>query len=89
MATLYSTAQAADTLGVDKSTITRLAKRLEVGQLVGMSLVFTEAEVEALRGAKRDGPGNPQFVEGNTLGQRRKKITAKAAKKRVRKKSQK
>lgn len=58
---LYSSREVATQLGCDKSTITRTATRLEIGQKVGNAMTFTKADIEALRKAINPGPGNPNF----------------------------
>lgn len=45
---LYSTRQAAETLGISKSRINQLCREHGYGQLVGTSRVLTQAEVDAM-----------------------------------------
>lgn len=65
MSTLHSSAAVAAKLGKDKSTICRRAKQLGIGQLVGVSRVFTDADIERLAANIQDGPGNPNCGENN------------------------
>lgn len=60
--TLTGTAALAKKLGCSKPAVTRRAKSLGLGTIVGQSLVLTPAECERLRAVIRPGqPGNPNF----------------------------
>lgn len=58
---LISSREAAESIGCNKHTINRWAKRLGIGQVVGVSRVFTGADLDRLREVVRDQPGNPNF----------------------------
>lgn len=47
--TLYSTAQAADALGISIARVRQLAAQHGLGSLVGNSLVFTESDIARMR----------------------------------------
>lgn len=65
MTTLYTTQDAAATLGRSLRTVQRDCTRLGLGTRLGngprVPLVLTAAEVETLRDAPRNPPGNPQM----------------------------
>lgn len=46
---LFSTAEAADQLGVSPPRVRQIADDLDLGQLIGHSLVFTTAEVARMK----------------------------------------
>lgn len=69
---LYTTAQAAEQLGVSPSTVQRAARAAGISR-VGSSYVFTAAQIESLKPHIRGRSGNPNFTPGNDLWQRRKK----------------
>jgi hypothetical protein len=50
-----------EALGCDKGTVSRAARKLGVGKMVGTSKVFTLAEVAKLKKEIRAKPGNPSF----------------------------
>jgi hypothetical protein len=56
-----SCAAAANLLGCHKATIQRAVKKLGCGVVVGQTIALSEADMEAIRGVVRDGPGNPNF----------------------------
>lgn len=59
---VYSCAEAADKIGCSRRTIQRRAADLSVGAIIGVSLVFTDAEVNQLAAVINPGqPGNPTF----------------------------
>lgn len=58
---LFNTQTAAEHIGCSKATVSRWARRLEVGQRIGAYLVLTEDEVEKISEHIYPGPGNPQF----------------------------
>ena len=71
---IYSTITAAAELGVDKSTISRHAAKLGVGTRLGANLVFSAADLAALRKSiSQARAGNPNFVPGNRFGKPPKK----------------
>lgn len=74
---LFSITTAAAALAVDKSTISRHAARLGLGQRVGAAVVLSTGDLGKLRKALAAArPGNPNFVPGNRFGRpnrRRKK----------------
>ena len=47
--TLYTVKGAADELGIDKSRVTRAARRRNIGRTFGRQLMFTNADIEVLR----------------------------------------
>ena len=74
MAALYSITTAAESLGVDKSTVSRHVARLGLGTRVGAAIVLSAGELTRLKKALAAArPGNPNFVAGNQFGRRRKK----------------
>lgn len=48
-------------LGVHKTTINRIAKRYDIGKLVGIQRVFTRQEAASIRKKCHLKPGNPDF----------------------------
>lgn len=64
---LYSSAEAAEMIGKDKTNLNRVAKRIKVGQQIGRNWAFTAAEVQKLAAAWGNGPGSPLFTEGNEM----------------------
>lgn len=89
MQTFITTAEAAAQIGCSKPTVTRHAATHGLGQRIGQMLVFSPAEVEAIRGLVRP-VGSPAFVPGNDLWRLRgAKKAAKTGGERRRKKSQK
>jgi hypothetical protein len=74
---LYSITDAAQEIGVHKSTISRACAKHGFGTRIGAAgVALTEAEVKRLRTLCPGKPGNPNFVPGNYFGQppkRRKK----------------
>lgn len=76
---LHSTSAVAAQLDRDRSTIHRMAVRLNIGTLVGAARVFTDADIAALAKNLRD-PGNPNFVAGNHFGKPPKKTRKKPKK---------
>lgn len=58
---LYSTTDAAASIGCTDRTVRRICERHNIGRMVGATLVLTAADIERVRGLKRDGPGNPTF----------------------------
>jgi hypothetical protein len=58
---LYDTAAVCDQLGCDKSTVSRWATRLGIGQVLGRARVFTAADVRRIKRAWRGRAGNPNF----------------------------
>lgn len=46
---LHSTREAAELLGLHEDHVRRLAKRLDIGLLIGKQRVFTDADLERLR----------------------------------------
>lgn len=61
MTTLYTTAQAAALLGLDASSVRRLARKLKLGQRLGRDWFFTKDDLDRMRG--RPSVGNPSFVQ--------------------------
>jgi Helix-turn-helix domain len=59
--TLHTTAQAAALLGLDASSVRRLARKLKLGQRLGRDWFFTQADLDRMR--KRPSVGNPSFVQ--------------------------
>lgn len=59
--TLYTTAQAAAVLGLDTSSVRRLARKFKVGQRLGRDWFFSRADLDRMR--SRPSPGNPSFVQ--------------------------
>ena len=58
---LHTTAQAAAILGLDASSVRRLARKLKLGQRLGRDWFFTQADLDRMRG--RPSVGNPSFVQ--------------------------
>lgn len=56
-----TTAQVAEQIGCDKTTVSRKANKLKVGRMIGNVKVFTSAEWKKLKAAINDTPGNPDF----------------------------
>jgi excisionase family DNA binding protein len=63
-----TTTEAAEILGCDRSTITRLAKRHGIGSRIGPILYFSAEDIERLRPLIRSGPGNPQIAGESARG---------------------
>ena len=63
MATLVTTADAAQTIGCDSSVIRRACKLHDIGQLFGKVRLLSPADVARLRGLVQDGPGRPRKAE--------------------------
>lgn len=63
---LHSTKQVAALLGCNRSTVTRAAQKLGLGQMIGKSMAYTKGEVDQIRKTIRQGPGNPNFGKGKT-----------------------
>ncbi len=59
--TPYTTAQAAAVLGLDTSSIRRLARKLKLGQRLGRDWFFSQSDLDRMR--SRPSPGNPSFVQ--------------------------
>ena len=72
MPALISSADACEQLDCHRSTLTRAAKKLGVGVMVGTSFGFTASEVTRIGKIIRDSPGCPKFKPGNDLWKRRK-----------------
>jgi DNA-binding transcriptional regulator YhcF (GntR family) len=58
---LHSTKQVATLLGCHRSTVTRAAQKLGLGQMIGSGKGFTKGEIDQIRKAIKEGPGNPNF----------------------------
>ena len=58
---LHSTKQVATLLGCHRSTVTRAAQKLGVGQMIGSGWAFNKGEVDQIRKAIKEGPGNPNW----------------------------
>ena len=56
-----TTAQAAAVLGLDTSSIRRLARKLKLGQRLGRDWFFSQSDLDRMR--SRPSPGNPSFVQ--------------------------
>jgi len=65
MPVFYSIADAAEQIGVHRSTIIRTAHRLNLGRKVGRTIIFSAAEMKKLRKSGHFCVGNPNF--GKTL----------------------
>ena len=61
MTTPYTTAQAAALLGLDTSSVRRLARKFKVGQRLGRDWFFSRADLDRMKA--RPSPGNPSFVQ--------------------------
>jgi hypothetical protein len=59
--TTYTTAQAAALLGLDTSSVRRLARKLKLGQRLGRDWFFSQSDLDRMR--SRPSPGNPSFVQ--------------------------
>ncbi len=71
--TLYTSTTAAVEIGCHSETVRRIAKRLKLGELLPVGLVFSQAEVERIRGEVKP-IGCPKFKAGNKLWKKRKKL---------------
>ena len=60
---LYSSAEAAQFVGVTRMGISRIAKRAGVGQIVGQAYVFTVDDLTAMKAATTGMRGNPAWVK--------------------------
>lgn len=74
-----TTTEAARILNCHKSTVTRAAKRYQIGSRHGPLLAFTAEDIERLREVIRDGPGHPDFGREGAKGGRAKAAKAKAS----------
>jgi hypothetical protein len=59
--TPYTTAQAAEVLGLDTSSVRRLARKFKLGQRLGRDWFFSQSDLDRMR--SRPSPGNPSFVQ--------------------------
>jgi len=58
----FTTSDVADIRGCHPSTVSRTAKRLNIGRRFGRDWLFTEKQVQRLVAEIRDTAGNPDFV---------------------------
>lgn len=58
---LFSAAEAAKQIGCARRTLSRHARQLGLGQIVGGARVLTAREIARIRAVVRAGPGNPTF----------------------------
>lgn len=64
-----TTADLARNTGAHRTTIVRVAGRLNLGQKIGVQILFTAAEAEQIAAEVRPGqPGNPRIAEQAAAG---------------------
>ena len=71
---LYTPKQVATRLGVSIRAVQRAARAAEI-PLLGSVYLFTQPQIEQLKGQIRGIAGNPNFILGNELWRNRKKST--------------
>lgn len=65
--------QAAESLGVAPSTVSRIAAKHGIGRKIGSARVLSKDDLAAVKAKIRGKPGNPNFTPGNHFGKPKKK----------------
>jgi hypothetical protein len=58
---LLSASDVATAVGIQPRSVLRVAQRIQVGEKVGGTWVFSFADMKAISQAKYSSPGNPNF----------------------------
>lgn len=75
MQKIYTTADVVAKTSCHRVTVSRVAYRIGAGMMVGTrSWIFDTRDFKAICKAIRKKSGNPNFVAGNKLGKRKKKL---------------
>jgi len=59
---LFSAKQLADQIGINRSSVSKIAREKQIGQIVGVGYVFTEEEAARLIAAAHPTKGNPNWI---------------------------
>lgn len=69
--TLYNTRTAAEKIGCSQATVSRVARRYEIGERVGPNVVFTDSDLKKIAENCHEGPGNPHFGAKTKLAEKK------------------
>jgi hypothetical protein len=65
---LFSSKQLADEIGINRTSVAKIAREKQIGQIVGNGYVFTEDEADQIRAAAHPTKGNPNWIAAKKQG---------------------
>lgn len=64
---LFTARQLAESIGITRDSLTRIARSHGIGRILGTSYVFTSAEADQLRSLAHATSGNPAWISRNQV----------------------
>lgn len=62
---LFTARQLAETIGITRDSLTRIARAHQIGRIIGTGYLFTGAEADRLRSLAHATSGNPVWIAKN------------------------